>query len=221
MINKALLQKIKKCLALASSANEHEAAAALAKARALMEEHGIDDEQLELADVGEATARGNRSVRPALWENLLVAVVCHALSVTSFIDARGDRCFIGRDPRPEVATYAFVVLSRQLKAARKEYIATRLKRCKPGRKRARADVFCQAWSTALLIKIRKLIPEPADDAAIGQYLALAYPHLVETNSRTAKAKRSDGDYWAGRSAGHAVDLNIGVGASASPLAIGG
>lgn len=221
MINKALLQKIKKCLALAASANEHEAAAALAKARALMEEHGIDDEQLELADVGEATARGNRSVRPALWENMLVAVVCHALSVTSFIDARGDRCFVGRDPRPEIATYAFVVLSRQLKAARKEYIATRLKRCKPARKRARADVFSEAWSTALLVKIRKLMPEPAEDEAVGRYLEVQYPHLISTKARSANAKRSDDDYWAGRAAGHAVDLNIGVGASASPLAIAG
>ena len=41
MIDKALLAKIRKCLALARSANEHEAAAALAKARQLMEEHGV------------------------------------------------------------------------------------------------------------------------------------------------------------------------------------
>lgn len=47
----ALMAKIKKCLALAQSANEHEAALALEKARALMEEHGVSAEDLQLSDV--------------------------------------------------------------------------------------------------------------------------------------------------------------------------
>lgn len=46
-----LLARIRKCLALAKSANEHEAAAALATARRLMDEHGVD--QADIASIGE------------------------------------------------------------------------------------------------------------------------------------------------------------------------
>ena len=41
MADDKILDKIKKCLVLASSANEHEAAAALRQAQKLMEAHGI------------------------------------------------------------------------------------------------------------------------------------------------------------------------------------
>lgn len=64
MIDKQLLLKIRKCLSLAKSANEHEAAAALAKARELMEMHGISDDDLAMAEIEEATARSTRNVRP-------------------------------------------------------------------------------------------------------------------------------------------------------------
>lgn len=38
-----VLDKIRKCLALSTSSNEHEAAAALRQARKLMDAHGITD----------------------------------------------------------------------------------------------------------------------------------------------------------------------------------
>lgn len=220
MIDKALLSKIRKCLALAKSANEHEAASALAMARRLMAEHGVDEAALEMAGIEEATARASRNQRPPQWENILSATVCHALAVVSFIDQRGDRCFIGRAPRPEVATYAFAVLVRQMKAARADYIAKQLRRCKPGRKRQRADVFCEGWAAAVYRKIAQLMPEPVDDEAVGRYLAEQYPNLVPVKSRDAKMTRAADDYWRGRRSGHAVELNAGIGADAAPVAIG-
>lgn len=98
MIDKALLAKIRKCFALASSANEHEAAAALAKARALMEEHGITPEQLAMADVAEASARASRTKTPPRWENYLCAAVRRALGVQAFLSDKGDRK-LGQDGR--------------------------------------------------------------------------------------------------------------------------
>lgn len=219
MIDKALLAKIRKCLALARSANEHEAAAALAKARQLMEEHGIDEAALELAEIEEATARASRNRRPPSWESILARTVCHALSVIQFIDSTGDRCFVGRSPRPEVATYAFVVLFRQLKAARADYVASQLRRCKPGRKRQRADVFCEGWASAVYCKIVELLPKPSEDEALHRYLAVQYPSLATVSARAANMKRATGDYWNGHVAGRAVDLNVGVGATRAPLAI--
>ena len=219
MIDKAILAKIRKCLALSKSANEHEAAAALAKARALMDQHGVDEALLQMAEIEEATARASRNLRPPFWETLLAATVCHALSVTSFINTRGDRTFVGRGPRAEVAGYAFAVLFRQLKAARADYILSRLRRCKPGRKRQRADVFCEGWASAVFAKIKSLVPAPDGDEAIGRFLALHHPDLVPVGSRAAKMARAADDYWNGVAGGHAVELHNGVGGADRPLAL--
>ncbi len=220
MIDKALLAKIRKCLALSRSSNEHEAAAALAKARELMEQHGLDEAALELAEVEEATARANRSMRPPRWESILANTVCHALSVIQFVDGQGDRCFIGRGPRAEVASYAFAVLFRQIKAARGDYIKSALRRCKQARKRARADVFCEGWAIAVYAQVRGLMPAPLEDAALSRFLSVQHPGLVGINSRAAKASRSDTDYWRGIDRGSEVTLNMGVGGGTAPLAIG-
>ncbi len=219
MIDKALLAKIRKCLALGASANEHEAAAAIAKARALMEEHGITEAMLELAEIEEATARASRTRRPPHWENIVAATVCHALAVVNFIDARGDRQFVGRGPRAEVASYAFAVLFRKLKAARADYIASQLRRCKPARKRARDDLFCEGWASAVYRKVEQLMPEPGEDAALGRWLEIQYPGLVSVTARQSNAKRAHEDWWRGRQAGSAEDIHVGVGAAAGPLAL--
>lgn len=219
MIDKALLSKIRKCLALAQSANEHEAALALEKARQLMEEHGIDEATLQMAEVEETTARASRNLRPPKWESILAATVCRALAVSQFVDFQGDRCFVGRGPKSEIAAYAFAVLFKQLKAARSNYIKTHLRRCKPGRKRQRADLYCEGWAAGVFSKIAELLPAPASDEAVEQYLAVQHPGLVSINSRAAKTTRAADDFQRGAVSGLAVDLNVGVGSSARPIAI--
>jgi len=216
-IDPARLNNIRKGMAMAGSANEKEAAAALDKARAIMADHGIDDAMLALADIEEHAARGQGAMRPPRWESTLVCSVERALHVSSFIDADNSRRFIGRGPAAGIAAYAFSVLFRQLKAARKEYVATVLRRCKPGRKRQRADVYSEAWATAVWHKIAKLMPEPPKDEGIASYLAIQYPGLVPVTNRQAKTSgRSVGnDYWAGIVAGRQVELNQGVGGAAA------
>lgn len=219
MIDKALLAKIRKCLALSSSCNEHEAAAALAKARALMEEHGITDAMLEMAEVEEATARASRTMRPPRWESILGQAVCRALGVVQFVDAIGDRTFVGRGPSAEIASYAFAALFRRLKAARAEYVKTKLRRCGPGRKRARADAFCEGWVLAVHEKIRALAPQRGEDEAVSQYLVERYPGLQTVTSRGASSKRTDNDRWRGYERGSCEELHSGVHGSGAPLAI--
>lgn len=222
MIDKVILAKVRKCLALSRSANEHEAAAALAKARQLMEEHGITDAMLAMADIGEKTAKASGNRRPPHWESILAKTVCHALSVRQFVTGAGDRNFIGRDPRPEIACYAFAVLFRQLKRARADYIASQLKRCKPGRKRSRADTFCEGWAAAVFLKVKDLMPEPQPDPVVDHYLVETHPSLVAIDSRRANQARAANDFWRGHDKGRSVDLNIAVGSSTTaPLQIGG
>ena len=68
MIDPKVLGKIKKCLALSSSDNPHEAAAAMRQAHALMAAHGVSAEQITMADIGEAHASSRTMARnkPAL-----------------------------------------------------------------------------------------------------------------------------------------------------------
>jgi len=215
-----LLKRIKKCLALAKSGNEHEAAAALAKAREMMDEYAVSAEEIELADVLEAPVKGSGAQRPALWENILCATVRRALCVDVVLSG-SERIYIGRGAAPEIATYAFAVLFRQLKSARQAYVRSVLKRCGPARKRQRADVFCQAWASAVFSKIAALMPKAELDPLIGKYIEKRFGELGEVQSRQAsnKGRRTDGDYWAGRDAGSTVELSQGLGGSASAPAL--
>lgn len=224
MSDRKIIDKIRKLLALGKGSTEHEAAAALAKARALMADHGITEAQLAMAEVEEATARGSRAARPPKWETLLAHAVHHALDVYSFIDGAGTRTFIGRGASAEIASYAFAVLFRTLKAQRAAYLAGPLKRVKLARKRLRADVFCEAWAYAVRSKIEALAPERRTDPLIDQYLAEHHPELATVSARAAKlrASRVSGDYWAGRAAGRDVNLHTGVnGGASAPLALPG
>ena len=218
MTDRAIIDKIRKCLRLAESANENEAAAALAKARSLMTEHGITKTQLEMAEIEEAKARGSRAVRPPRWETALAHTVHRAMGVTSFVDGRGGRTFVGRGPTAEIAAYAFATLFRSLKAQRAAYIARHLRRCKPARKTVRADVFCEGWAFAVLRKIADLVPDLPHDEMVEQYLAERH-NLQSTSARAAKiSPKLSGDYWRGHDAGRNVDLHHGVGGTA-PLAL--
>lgn len=219
MISKAVLDKIKKCLALAKIANEHEAAAALTKARELMDAYNVTQDDVELSDIEERRARASAAMRPPLWENMLCASVRHALGVSVFLDG-SDRVYIGPSPAAEIASYAFGVLYRRLKAARREYIATALKRCKLARKRARADAFCEGWARSVYSKIKQLMPAKPESELIGRYLEEKHPGLVTSNSRAAKLDgRSYNDFQRGVQRGRSVDLQIGLGASGSPQAV--
>lgn len=216
----ALLAKIKKCLALAKSANEHEAAAALAKARALMDEHGLSMDDVALSEIGEAKAKGSQTQRPPMWETALCMTVRHALGCKVVLSGDGHRIYVGPDPAPAIASYAFSVLFRQLKAARQAYVRRHLKRCRPGRKRQRADVFCEAWALAVYSKVKALMPAVPLDLRTDQYIARLFgDDLVAVAPREASTKggRLENDYWRGHQAGRAVDLAHGVGGSAQPL----
>lgn len=219
MINRDLLARIRKCLALSASSNEHEAAAALAKARALMAEYGVTDIDLAMAEVEESAARGSRTQCPPVWERLLCRAVRRALHVEVVIDENLDRRYFGRGPTPEIAAYAFVALHRRLKVARSEYIRRTLRRCTPARKRVRADAFCEGWASAVLAKIAALAPIQDVDSVVGTYIARRYPELIEVKNRARAMDkaRTFGDVGRGLVAGREVDLHRGVNGGAPAM----
>jgi hypothetical protein len=218
----ALLAKIKKALALAKSANEHEAAAALATARRLMDEYGVDQAAVELSAVGERSARGSQNERPARWEAILVHAVQRAVAVEPLLDSRRCWTFVGITPGPEIAAYAFTVLYRQLKKTRADYIRTQLKRCSVARKRKRADLFCEGWASVVYQKIAALNPEQPTDDLVRRYLAERHADLGKVSARAAglSGRIAEDDRARGRAIGRDAQLHQGVAGANPTLLIG-
>ncbi len=214
-----ILDKIKKCLALSSSSNEHEAAIALRQAQKLMELHGISDIDVKAAQAEEKLARAGARHRPAGWENTLAQNIATAFGCQLLFHRNWDAghwSYIGCGPAPEIAQYAFTVLLRQIKRARAEHIQTALKRCKSITKTRRADLFCDGWVRAVGGPISALAENAQHTEAINAYMAVRYPDLeaLKTQNRNQGKKLSErdwSDYLAGTEQGRAVQLNHGMG----------
>ncbi|WP_334158678.1 DUF2786 domain-containing protein [Oryzomicrobium sp.] len=228
--NAKILDKIKKCLALSASSNEHEAEAALRQARKLMEAHGITDLDIQAAEAEECRAKAGAKSNPANWETMLAAKVGEAFgcrvifSNGYFWDEKGEWCFIGCGAAPEVAHYAFTVLHRQAKRSREEHIKAKLKRCKVATKTRRADLFSEGWVRSVVGTIAAFSGNDQRAAAIDAYMAKHHPNLSNLKPRN----RNDGrklrdheydDYDAGSRSGRNAQLNHGIGGTASPLAL--
>jgi hypothetical protein len=238
MDRRAILAKIRKCMALSASSNEHEAAAALRQARKLMEAHGLTDDDVLAAEAGEDAARAGADQTPANWEAYLAGHTAQVFGcrcifrpgtyVRDFgLGHRGAWLFVGTGANFEVSRYCFEVLLRQVKRARAEHIKTALKRCKTATKTRRADLFCEGWVASAVGKVDALALGEREQAALAAYMAQHHGRVTQLDVRdrnAGKASLSDRDYRdyaAGRRQGAAARLERGVGSDSTPLAIGG
>lgn len=116
-----VMRKIQKCLALSASSNQHEAAAALRQAKALMDMYQVTMEDIELSRI-EVEEVGQGYSRPPKWKANLYLVVARAFGSSQFL--RGGRpVFVGAAPGPAVAKYALEVLLRQLEMNKRDFMA--------------------------------------------------------------------------------------------------
>jgi hypothetical protein len=206
-----ILDKIKKCLALSRSANEHEAAAALRQARKMMEAHDINEMDVDAAQVSEAHVKAGAYLKPAQWESALARTVGDAMNCMVIFGSPGLWKFIGVGAKPASAEYAFVVLFRQLKKTRREYIQTRLKRCRNTAKVRRADQFCEGWVFAVRDgALGQFAGENPDQALIEAYNERRHPELYTLNANQ-RSGRDYGDKFAGFLRGKKARLHHGVG----------
>lgn len=213
MDHKKALDKIKKCLRMAASSNPHEAAAAMRQARALMEKHRLDGDDVLASDVLECAARSGAKNRPVAWETKLAGIVSRAYSCSYlFMGGIGEYRFVGE--MAEVASYTMTLLLRQVRQARRDYVAAHLTRCKAATKTKRADVFCDAWAYTVNSKVLEFAGgEPS--AAVAAYMAKNYPALsegkpIERNSSKGLTQRNIKDAMHGIVAASDVRLNHGV-----------
>jgi len=230
MAEKKILDKIKKCLALAGSANEHEAAAALRQAQKLMEQHGVTDQDVLASQAGEAGAKAGAVSKPAQWEAMLAGRIANAFGCELVFSRRtwttAEWRFIGAGAAPEVAAYAYQVLLRQARAARTNFIATALKRVrKPSVKTGRADLFCEGWVKTAMRTVSGWIRTEDQAAAVTAYIASNYPSLgtLATSDRKPTNLRDHhlNDFDQGTAAGRGAVLNRGVGEGAGQPALEG
>ena len=225
-----IIDKIKKCLALSASSNEHEAAAALRQAKKLMESHGISDTEMLAAEVSEKRSRSGAVRSPSVWETTLAgkiadAFACRLVHAHNWERDCGEWRFIGTGAAPEVSEYAFKVLFRQAKSARAEHIKSRLKRCRPAIKTRRADLYSQGWVNAVTALIDRFAGGETNPAAVDAYMESKYPRLGDLKSRDRISDRSlrqheQMDYYHGRNSGREAELNRGVDAEDNKLLLG-
>ena len=222
------LKKIKKCLALSRSANEHEAAAALRQAQALMREHGLREKDVSLTDVAEVKVKACSTAANA-WELRLVSVIADAFGCETFglLAGRYNHAgnyvrsrhwvFVGMHAAPSVAGYACEVLLRQCAKARLAHIAKQPRNCKPITKTARGDAFAMGWVSAASQLVERFAQPEADKALLLTYIEQQHGELKSDKARNvAKVRKTDwGHYSAGHRSGENAQLHRGVGGMAA------
>lgn len=96
-MDKRVLDKIKKLMALAGSNNPHEAAIALRKAQLLMQEHQLSEADVELSDIAEScSVMANASEKQPQWSLNLMAMIKQTFGVSSYFSVYQRRVFFCR-----------------------------------------------------------------------------------------------------------------------------
>lgn len=174
-----VIRKIKRCLALSSSSNETEAATAMRQAQALMREYRLTEIDVHLSDVSEVESESSKPKRRPRWDRELGSIVGEAFSVRSLSLRQWCKStkriiereqYVGVNPAPQIAMYAYEALLTKLTLARNEYVA----RVRKGEQRSdyspgtAGDHFALAWVSAVYGKVHQLVPRGEEDLAIGR-----------------------------------------------------
>lgn len=224
-----VLEKIRKCMALAKSGNEHEAAAALRQAQKLMELYQVSNAEMLAIGVRESRSKSGAASFPAAWEVELASHIAAAFCCKIIFSPGWDGAwwiFIGLPPANDVAAYSFDVMLRQALKARRGFIESELRRTKRrANKTRKADLYSAGWVHSACAQVGRLTPQEGAAEAIGAHMQLNHPRLgdLKTNDRNSGRNWSDRDhdiYGAGRDSGKDARLHQGVGTS-SPLMLGG
>lgn len=134
MDREKILDKIKKCMALGASPNEHEAAAAMRQAQKLMERHGITE--AEIGAIGYAVEKVMTTVQATKTIPVTIAciasLIARAFGVRPVItrtlrvsDHNFEVQYFGPEHRVILAGHTHVVISRAVEKAWQEYILQR------------------------------------------------------------------------------------------------
>lgn len=206
------LDRIKKCFALASSNNSHEAEAAIRQARKLMDKFKLEINDLHAAQAEEFSLRiGEGKSVPAQWVRMLSMTVSKAFGCLSFYSygPHGQSLiFIGETGSAELSGYAYEVLIQQLKDSKRNYLSGCNIQGAALRRRAGA-LYAEAW----IIGVHKRVEEFSGvmeevERAIHAYTQINYPDIpIKKMRRRVMDIDSYRAYTQGKIDGESVSLH--------------
>lgn len=211
MDKQAVLEKIKKCLALSKSANEHEAAQAMKQAQVLMKKYEVDAVDIVLSEVSEKGCDRQMAFKLASWQWKVAKMVADIFGCESY--KRGKTMmFYGLGNRAEIAAYTFDVVYRQISVARREFLKTCQAR-KPANRTYLADQFCEGWLAGAWNKVKKFEMSDEEKTVMDGYTEKEHKGMPIAATRDAKSSKLEGTSVAlealmlGNEAGKKVQLH--------------
>lgn len=210
------IEKIRKCLALAESANEHEAAAAMRHARKLMDKFNLDLDE-NFFELKEKLIDTEFSRAPA-WFQGLGATIGSAFGC-SFYVGRNKAYFVGPGVSSDTAGYCLNVVNRLLHHKRREFLSQpRLKYYSSADKRTMSTAFCEGFVIGVGNAIKDFAAPYSDEisAVHAEYMATAMNKTVhdsKTKSSLEKGMNSKTAFAAQRGIenGNEVEIHQAVG----------
>ena len=214
-----IIKRIKKCLAVAtnSAATSNEAATALRQAQSLMRKHDLSMIDVENADFKITQQFKKLAKQQPKWKRFLFSSIARAFGVHVMQTCELNQTtkhyeygysFYGINECPELAQYAFDIIMRQLRKAKKEFLIKN-GYLSASKKRKIGEDFCLGFVYALDEKIENFATDAAtkakEDAIIEQY-----EEQIGIRTKKSRSSRSIVDYDAysfGQAAGEQVVLN--------------
>ncbi|QQX82684.1 DUF2786 domain-containing protein (plasmid) [Shewanella sp. KX20019] len=197
-MNDKALDKVKKCLELAKSTNEHEAAQAIAMAQKLMKKYGLSDREIEFMNMGDAVSKSRVQVRPPVHIVALVNVIATSFGVKPLLLSDHGHCkvqFIGEEAESLIASYSFDLCIRELTRLRSDYVKTIHKNCKAYTKTVRADAYCRGWVSE--VKNKLPVPEQEEEKRVmlkNFYDDFVSGQRITTTNAEAREKKGSDDF---------------------------
>lgn len=223
MSNDKVLDKIKKCLALAASPNSNEAATALRQAQKLMAKHGITETTIADSSIAEGQIHLKSAKRMSIEETWLLSI-CMSVFGVKVLRAKGDlhvRIF-GEKDAIEVCKYAYDVLNTQLTyATEKMRTELKLQGNSGGELRRKLGTYRKGWLSEVNDKVEKL-HDPKMEESIDRVMRAAVGN-VKLKSKTTRYSVNHEDanvYEKGRRDGEKASLNRAMSGSQQQARIG-
>lgn len=211
---KKVANKIAKCLALATSDNLAEAEAARRQAEALMRKHNLNSDDVSASKVQENIVKIGAS-RPPIYMMRLGLVIARAFACDFVATTKsGDEArnsfmtFFGVGIKPELASYTFDVLRRQIIKDRKKYLET-LGRYKRTNKIRMGDLFCAAWIERIAKQVQEFSGGEQEKVAIDAYKSRRWGDELELDKRKRPNIEKESDVTA-LQAGFDAAKNISI-----------
>jgi hypothetical protein len=225
--NSAIIEKIRKLLALSNSANEHEAALAAGHAQRLLSEHNLAMADIKAVNTPNTADKVDTSVSKTLpkWMRHLSAGVSSAFDCQAIHHpATGKMTFIGVGADAQVAAYTFTYLDRTVRKLCSGYMKQQVCSTISNRSRElmRQSYYLGAVSTiSARLGEQKASTPVTTGALVPLKEALIRQAMNEIGRiRTVRSRRSyihSDAYFKGQDDGRQVGINQGIEQERSPL----